>query len=279
MRQLGELARVCRPDAAHRLLRRRDRGSGSVACRTSARRRPRADQVDAAAAAPARRRSRRGCSGVPAAYFHGRSLYSTRSGRHLALGDHVAAVEERAAPAPAGAPWRRGRRRRTAPASCGRRRPGSPRRAAVRRRRLLGTSWAASTSSSDPRCRRRLPVAARVGDRRGSSASGGLVPRKFDAPVTADQLGALVDQLREVVEVELARAVVEAGDPALDAAAEPRQDLAAQAVPRHEVRVVLHHRGHDVVAVAELGEQRVHHRVDRLGRVPVRRDAAPARAR
>jgi hypothetical protein len=37
--------------------------------------------------------------------------------------------------------------------------------------------------------------------------------------------------------------------------AEPGKDLVAEGVLRDEVGVVLQHRGHDVVAVAELGQQ------------------------
>jgi hypothetical protein len=48
-------------------------------------------------------------------------------------------------------------------------------------------------------------------------------------------------------------------------------------VPRDVVGVVLHHRGDHVVPVAELGEQRVHDRVDGLGGIPVERDAGRAR--
>src|SRR6185312_7186821 len=56
---------------------------------------------------------------------------------------------------------------------------------------------------------------------------------------------------------------------------QPGQDLPAQAMPGHVVGVVLHHRGDHVVAVPDLGEQRVHDRVDGLGGVAVHRDAGP----
>src|SRR4051812_42212358 len=82
----------------------------------------------------------------------------------------------------------------------------------------------------------------------------------------------------EVREVELAGVVVEARQPAFDPPAEPRENLATQRMPGHEVRVVLQQCGHDVVAVSEIGEKRIHHRVDRLSRAPVRRYVAPTRA-
>ncbi len=102
------------------------------------------------------------------------------------------------------------------------------------------------------------------------------MPRKFDAPVTHTQLGAVVDEPGEVLEVQLAGVAVEPCDPALDAPAEAGQDVMGQGVPRHVVGVVLHQRRDHVVAVTELGEQRVHDCVDRLRRVAVGGDAAAA---
>src|SRR5215471_8076833 len=63
---------------------------------------------------------------------------------------------------------------------------------------------------------------------------------------------------------------------ALHVPPQPRQDLPAQPVPGDVVGVVLQQRGHHVVPVAELGQQRVHHRVNRLGRIPVQADTRPA---
>ena len=69
-----------------------------------------------------------------------------------------------------------------------------------------------------------------------------------------------------MAKIELAGQRIEANQPDLDAAPELRQDVAAHRMPGNEVRVVLHLRRDDVVAVAELREQRVHDGVVGLGR-------------
>jgi hypothetical protein len=91
----------------------------------------------------------------------------------------------------------------------------------------------------------------------------------------AHELGTRVDQRRQVVQVQLAGDRIESGQPVVHPPPEPRQDLTAHRIPRHVVRVVLHRRGHHVVAVAEFAEQRVHDRVVGLGGIPVQRDAGP----
>ena len=68
--------------------------------------------------------------------------------------------------------------------------------------------------------------------------------------------------------VKLAGLGIEPRNPIFDRAAQLRQDLPAHRVPRHKIRVVLHHRRHDVVARSEIGQQRVHDDVVRLGSVP-----------
>jgi len=80
-----------------------------------------------------------------------------------------------------------------------------------------------------------------------------------------------------MIEVELAGARVEPRQAVVHPASQPGQDLPAHRVPRDVVGVVLHRRRHHVVAVAELGEHRVHDRVERLGGVPVQCDARPPR--
>ena len=77
-------------------------------------------------------------------------------------------------------------------------------------------------------------------------------------------------------QVELAGQRIEARQPQFHAPPELRQDVVAHRMPGHEVRVVLHAGGNDVVAIAELGQQRIHHRVDRLGRIPHDHDAVAA---
>ena len=141
---------------------------------------------------------------------------------------------------------------------------------------LVGASWAASTRTSDPLVPPgRLGVAA-VGGDLSDPVQGWFGAQEVRRAGHAHELGAVVDELGEVVEVQLAGVVVEPGDPALHPPAQPGQDLVGQGVPGHVVGVVLHQGGDHVVAVAELGEQRVHDRVDRLGGVLVGRDAPPA---
>ena len=121
----------------------------------------------------------------------------------------------------------------------------------------------------------RLVIAARVGQRPygGQRIPG---PQEVGRARAADQLGARVDQRRQVLQVQLAGDRVEPGQATLYPAAEPRQYLPAHRVPGDVVGVVLHQRRHHVVPVTELGEQRVHDCVDGLGGIPVERDAGRA---
>ena len=140
---------------------------------------------------------------------------------------------------------------------------------------VLGASCAASTSSSDLLFAAWLGVAAVVGDG-ADQGQRGFGAEEVGGAGDGDQLGAGVDEAVEVVEVEFAAAMVEARQPDLDPPAEAGQDLPAQRVPGDVVGVVLHHRGDHVVAVAERGQLRVHHCVDRFGGVAVGDDGAPA---
>ena len=188
---------------------------------------------------------------MPPPYWNGSSDRSTGSRPYKhggpGRGQHRVAGERQEIHVQGGA------RRCTRPAAAGHRRPAD--RTAARRR-AARTRW--------PR-----PAPWIV-------ASGGLVPRKLGPAGAAHQLGPLVDQRRQVGQVELAGGRVEAGQPVVHPPAEPGQDLPAHRVPGHVVGVVLHHRRDHVVAVAELGQQRVHDRVDGLGRAAVQRDAGPA---
>jgi len=104
-----------------------------------------------------------------------------------------------------------------------------------------------------------------------------LGAKEVRRPGATDQLGLRVYQRGEVGEVELAFGRVEARQAALHSHPEARENLPTQPVPGDVVRVVLHHGGDDVVAVAELGHQHVHDRVVRLGGVPAGDEVLPAR--
>jgi hypothetical protein len=104
-----------------------------------------------------------------------------------------------------------------------------------------------------------------------------LRPQDVRGPGAGDELRPGVDERRHLSEVKLARRPIEANEPALDVDPEPGEDLTAQGVPRDVVRVVLHHRRHDVVAVAKLRHQRVHDGVVGLGGVAAGDEGAAAR--
>src|SRR5258708_9546822 len=80
-----------------------------------------------------------------------------------------------------------------------------------------------------------------------------------------------------MVQVQLPGDRVEPGQAAFDPSGKSGQDLRAHRIPRDVVGVVLQQPGDDIVAVPELRQPRVRHRVDRLTRVPAQSDAGPAR--
>ena len=67
------------------------------------------------------------------------------------------------------------------------------------------------------------------------------------------QLGSGINQRCHMLEIKFASARVKPHESVFDVSSELWQNVLAHRVPRHIIRVVLHHGGHDVIAVTEFG--------------------------
>ena len=181
--------------------------------------------------------------------------------------DHLAAAPGRLERLEHRRAGRTARRCRWARASCGRRTRRSRRRARAMSSGRCGTAWAPSTST-------RAPAACA---RRVISATGLIVPSTLRHVRERDHARARRQQPVERGEVEVRAVEHRHGR-------EPRAPVAADHLPRDQVRVVLHLGDEDLVARLEGAPDRLGDEVDALGGAaredrPPRASAAPMNAR